>query len=107
MRNEEYTCFGNTNIDDFIKSQGWTWFSNIHGITSYLAEDTYYEDNKVYNFVVRSNNHFVKHRNGLKLYFNMGGYYVNTIFGRVYVNDIFDSNYTLPFKKSLKSQFWA
>ena len=44
MRNEEYNCFGNTNIDEFIKSQGWTWFSNIHGISSYLAEDTYYED---------------------------------------------------------------
>ena len=105
MRNEEYNCFGNTNIDEFIKSQGWTWFSNIHGITSYIAEDTYYEDGKVYNLVVRSNHFFVKHKSGLKVHINNGGYYVNTAFGRVYVNSVCNGEYTIAIKRNATSQF--
>ena len=103
MRNEVYYYFGNTDIDKFIKSKGWTWFSNIHGITSYIAEDTYYEDGKVYNLVVSSNYFFVKHKNGLKVYSNSGGYYVNTTFGRVYVNDICNGEYTIAIKRNATS----
>lgn len=105
MRNESFCCFGNTDIDGFIKSQGWTWFSNIHGIISYIAEDTYYKDGKVYNLVVRSYHFFVKHKNGLKVYLNNGGFYVNTEFGRVYVNGVVNGEYSIDFKRNATSQF--
>lgn len=88
MLNEKHVCLGDTDIDEFVKSQGWKWFSNIRGISTYTAEDTYYEDNKLYNLVIRRRNYFIKQKNGLKVYHNNGGYYINTIFGRVYVNGL-------------------
>lgn len=76
--------------ETFIKEQGWEWFSNIHYVTSYTAPDTYFDGKKLYNIVVCrfGSGYFIKHINGLKVYKNDGGYYVQTCMGRVYVNRV-------------------
>lgn len=85
-----YTYF---ELQAFLKQHKYKYFAGIHGTDSYTNHETYISDGKLYNLLIgrrfwHGGAFLIKQSNGLKIYQNLGGYYVNTQFGVVYVNSL-------------------
>ena len=82
-----------TELNTFLEENNYKYFAGIHGTDSYINHETYVSDGKLYNILVSrrfwgGGACLIKQSNGLKVYQNLGGYYVNTQFGVVYVNSL-------------------